>query len=138
MTSTAATNAAAIAAIIREGGDSSTISTTSNRRSLGSRKGLESTSMGTNSCFGNYLSRSNGGSNEEYTTARKTSADSAVDGEVDDGEVTEKGVSTKNRSRRASEGSQLIRGEGKRVSGELRCDTCGKGYKHSSCLTKHM
>ena len=43
----------------------------------------------------------------------------------------------KNRNRRASEGSYLIKGDSKK-SGDLRCDTCGKGYKHSSCLTKHM
>ena len=43
---------------------------------------------------------------------------------------------TKSRNRRASEGSHLIKGDKK--SGDLRCDTCGKGYKHSSCLTKHM
>lgn len=45
------------------------------------------------------------------------------------------GVS-KARVRRASEGSHL--GNGKRASGELRCEKCGKGYKHSSCLTKHL
>jgi hypothetical protein len=44
----------------------------------------------------------------------------------------------KNRNRRASEGSYLIKGEGKKSAAELRCDTCGKGYKHSSCLTKHL
>ena len=48
-----------------------------------------------------------------------------------------KGIN-KARARRASEGSHL-RKEGKRVpGGELRCDTCGKGYKHSSCLNKHL
>ena len=46
--------------------------------------------------------------------------------------------SLKPRARRASEGSYLSKGEGKRSSGELRCETCGKGYKHSSCLTKHL
>lgn len=46
------------------------------------------------------------------------------------------GSSTKARARRASEGSHL--GNGKRASGELRCEKCGKGYKHSSCLTKHL
>lgn len=45
-------------------------------------------------------------------------------------------TSTKNRNRRASEGSYLVKGSSKK--GELRCDTCGKGYKHSSCLTKHL
>jgi hypothetical protein len=48
--------------------------------------------------------------------------------------------STKSRARRASEGSRLTKGgEGKRQpSGELKCDKCGKGYKHSSCLQKHL
>ncbi|KAH8707597.1 hypothetical protein GQ44DRAFT_471276 [Phaeosphaeriaceae sp. PMI808] len=51
----------------------------------------------------------------------------------------EKGNS-KSRNRRASEGSRLSKGsEGKRQSGnDLRCEKCGKGYKHSSCLTKHL
>jgi hypothetical protein len=50
----------------------------------------------------------------------------------------EKGNS-KARNRRASEGSRLSKGEGKRPSGsDLRCEKCGKGYKHSSCLTKHL
>lgn len=50
----------------------------------------------------------------------------------------EKGNS-KARIRRASEGSRLSKGEGKRASGtELKCEKCGKGYKHSSCLTKHL
>jgi hypothetical protein len=50
----------------------------------------------------------------------------------------EKGNS-KSRIRRASEGTRLTKGEGKRTSGsELKCEKCGKGYKHSSCLTKHL
>lgn len=51
----------------------------------------------------------------------------------------EKGNS-KARNRRASEGAaRLLKGEGKRTSGsDLRCEKCGKGYKHSSCLTKHL
>ena len=48
------------------------------------------------------------------------------------------GHNARPRARRASEGSYLIKGDGKRASGELRCDQCGKGYKHSSCLTKHL
>lgn len=48
--------------------------------------------------------------------------------------------SSKSRMRRASEGSRLSgKGDSKRTSGsELRCEKCGKGYKHSSCLTKHL
>lgn len=50
----------------------------------------------------------------------------------------EKGNS-KSRIRRASEGSRLSKGDSKRASGsDLRCEKCGKGYKHSSCLTKHL
>ena len=45
---------------------------------------------------------------------------------------------SKQRARRASEGSHLTKGDSKRSSGELRCEKCGKGYKHSSCLTKHL
>ncbi|KAL9092987.1 MAG: hypothetical protein Q9165_004125 [Trypethelium subeluteriae] len=46
---------------------------------------------------------------------------------------------TKTQRRRASEGSRLIKGEGRRTaSGELKCEKCGKAYKHSSCLTKHL
>ena len=70
-----------------------------------------------------------------YTAAAKTEA-------VTDGPPLasmpehEKGNS-KSRIRRASEGSR--KAEGKRTSGsELRCEKCGKGYKHSSCLTKHL
>lgn len=48
----------------------------------------------------------------------------------------EKGNS-KNRIRRASEGSRLSKDK-KSAPGDLRCETCGKGYKHSSCLTKHL
>ncbi len=48
------------------------------------------------------------------------------------------GSMSKAKARRASEGSHLTKGEGKRASGELRCEQCGKGYKHSSCLTKHL
>ncbi|OTA90686.1 hypothetical protein M434DRAFT_366164 [Hypoxylon sp. CO27-5] len=42
------------------------------------------------------------------------------------------------RIRRASDGQPLTK-EGKKSNRiELRCDKCGKGYKHSSCLTKHL
>jgi hypothetical protein len=45
----------------------------------------------------------------------------------------------KSRIRRASEGQQLIKGDSKKGHpNDLRCEKCGKGYKHSSCLTKHL
>ena len=59
----------------------------------------------------------------------------AVDGLLP---IEKHGHGSKSRNRRASEGAHLTKSDGKRVSGELRCEKCGKGYKHSSCLTKHL
>jgi hypothetical protein len=42
----------------------------------------------------------------------------------------------KARMRRASDGQPLMK-EGRKNRVEVRCETCGKGYKHSSCLIKH-
>lgn len=51
----------------------------------------------------------------------------------------DKSAAAKARIRRASEGTRQAKGDGKRTSGsELKCEQCGKGYKHSSCLTKHL
>jgi len=44
----------------------------------------------------------------------------------------------KNRLRRASDGSTLSSSKKKGGNGDLKCETCGKAYKHSSCLTKHL
>lgn len=44
----------------------------------------------------------------------------------------------KTHARRASDGQPLIKDGRKSNRVELRCEQCGKGYKHSSCLTKHL
>lgn len=44
---------------------------------------------------------------------------------------------SKPKMRRASEGVRLTKKE-KAATGDLRCDQCGKAYKHGSCLTKHL
>ncbi|OAA38903.1 Zinc finger, C2H2-type/integrase, DNA-binding protein [Metarhizium rileyi] len=44
----------------------------------------------------------------------------------------------KARIRRASDGSPLLKEPKKSNRVEVRCDKCGKSYKHSSCLTKHL
>ncbi|KAI9795197.1 MAG: hypothetical protein M1816_000219 [Peltula sp. TS41687] len=86
------------------------------------------------------------------TTTEEKSSDKARDGHpvqrrksaINDGHSSLSGPpnsrnTIKTRSRRASEGSQLLRSERRRESGtELKCETCGKAYKHSGCLTKHM
>ena len=42
------------------------------------------------------------------------------------------------KSRRASEGAfGSVESHGHNKN-DLKCEKCGKGYKHSSCLTKHL
>ena len=52
--------------------------------------------------------------------------------------IAKVGDATKSRGRRASEGASLAKFDGKRTSGELKCEKCGKFYKHRSCLAKHL
>jgi hypothetical protein len=141
MTTTAAVNAAAaVAASLKDHGEPAGIPViASHRRALSGRKGSESTSMGATSGLSSYLSRSINAASPDSAAGRKHSPSSIDENTAVDGTgPVGKPISTKDRNRRASEGSHLMRGEGKRVSTELRCDQCGKGYKHSSCLTKHM
>ncbi|KAK6335649.1 hypothetical protein TWF696_002416 [Orbilia brochopaga] len=49
-------------------------------------------------------------------------------------EEAEHGVGAVRKGRRSSDGPE----EGHPAKGELKCEHCGKGYKHSSCLTKHL
>jgi hypothetical protein len=43
------------------------------------------------------------------------------------------------RTRRASEGQHLMKdGKKSNAASDLKCEKCGKGYKHSSCLSKHL
>jgi hypothetical protein len=65
--------------------------------------------------------------------------ESAIDDELNEDMDEEEHTGFKqSRMRRASEGQQLIK-DGKKANGsDLKCDKCGKGYKHSSCLSKHL
>lgn len=138
MTSTAVNNAAVIAAAIN-GADEKThgASVLSNRRSLtlrdnGDVRGNEP-AMADHSIGSMDDSRHAEDQVGGHTFSRDESA-------IDDVLVAEEsnGSNSKARARRASEGAYLSKVEGKRASGELRCEKCGKGYKHSSCLTKHL
>jgi hypothetical protein len=66
--------------------------------------------------------------------------ESAIEDDQNDEMDDEENVGfSKSRTRRASEGQQLIKGDSKKGHpNDLRCEKCGKGYKHSSCLTKHL
>lgn len=65
--------------------------------------------------------------------------DSAIDDEQNDRSSDEaERAFQKARIRRASDGQPLVKEGRKSNRPELRCEKCGKGYKHSSCLTKHL
>ena len=133
MNASAVNSAAAIAAALQDDGHKSSNRRSFNLKSTGGR-GLESNRDTSSSGDGWPLG--DGYGNEEHTRGQGMHDDSAV---ADDFLSTEHvSNSSKIKPRRASEGSYLTKGEGKRTSGELRCEKCGKGYKHSSCLTKHL
>lgn len=112
---------------MKEGGESLSLPMAAHRRSLGGRKGLESTSVGSPSGYASYLSRSVNSPSQEPVPRKSSPTGSEADGKA----------IPKGRNRRASEGAQM-KSDGKRNPAELRCDRCGKGYKHGSCLSKHM
>lgn len=64
-------------------------------------------------------------------------SDSAVD-DQESGSAEDNETSHKTLVRRGSD-SQPLAKEGRRFNRpEIHCQHCGKGYKHSSCLTKHL
>lgn len=151
MTSAAATNVAAMAAAIHEATEGSyDLGMPSNRRSMTSSrgvgpKGTEFASVGAAPGVSGYPLSENatgqGRASHAAGSAKYAGRDgSAVADDLPPSSTLENdATNNKGRGRRASEGAHLIKGEGKRISGgELRCDQCGKGYKHSSCLTKHL
>lgn len=65
--------------------------------------------------------------------------ESAIDDEANDASGDEElDKSLEARVRRASDGQPLAKDAKKSNRVEVRCEKCGKGYKHSSCLTKHL
>ena len=133
MNASVVNSAAAIAAALQDDGHKSSNRRSFNLKSTGSR-GLESNRDTSSS--GDRWPLGNGYGNDEHAREQAMRDDSAV---ADDFLPSEHvSNSSKTKARRASEGSYLTKGEGKRTSGELRCEKCGKGYKHSSCLTKHL
>ncbi|PHH63598.1 hypothetical protein CDD81_5690 [Ophiocordyceps australis] len=84
--------------------------------------------------FGNLPSPPSSLPSHKMTTDVK---ESAIDDEVQDASGEEGPLQA--RSRRASDGQPPTGKESKRSNRvEVRCEKCGKGYKHSSCLTKHL
>ena len=138
MNASAVNNVAAIAAALKdvdEKGSTSSKHGSLNLKTAASSRGLESSKYGS-STGDRYplggLADNNDNANEEAMDDEE----SILEGDFEPNENVTTG--SKARARRASEGSYLTKGEGKRSSGEVRCEKCGKGYKHSSCLTKHL
>jgi uncharacterized ferredoxin-like protein len=75
------------------------------------------------------------------TVSGKSDRDESAieDDQMEDMDEDDESEFNQARMRRASEGQHLIK-DGKKAgsAGDLKCDKCGKGYKHSSCLTKHL
>lgn len=66
------------------------------------------------------------------------SSDNAVDDQENISPEEAESSQQAARVRRASDGQPLVK-EGRKFNRpEIHCDKCGKGYKHSSCLNKHM
>ena len=143
MTSTVSNNAAAFKAAINSGASIQGTLGQKNRRSMPVKPSGSNRAM-------DLMSVDNGNQGEDKDTVlmnidntdnSNQGCGNAMGGSaVSDGQLlSERGdPGCKARIRRASEGAHLAKGESKRTSGELRCEKCGKGYKHSSCLTKHL
>lgn len=142
MTSSAVNNVAAIAAALHGADDKVYgVSLQANRRSLtlkhgGGNQGIEVTRIADSAGSTGHPSEGFYGQDGAPTVGKGLSRDeSAVaDGLLEDGSRS----MSRARLRRASEGALLSKHESKRASSELKCEKCGKGYKHSSCLTKHL
>lgn len=136
MTNTAA-NAAAMAAAIKEaGGDKVTPIATSSRRNTASKSAATRSAV-----VGSLPSPPASLPTHKFLLDGKMDVhESAIEDELNNASGDEGDNSAqKARIRRASDGQPLVK-EGSRKFNrvELKCETCGKGYKHSSCLTKHL
>jgi hypothetical protein len=74
------------------------------------------------------------------STGKLDRGESAIDDEQNDDDMDDEEETgfKQSRMRRASEGQHLMKDSKKAAGGDLKCDKCGKGYKHSSCLSKHL
>ena len=127
-----AVNSASIRAALQEDNQGNT-----SRRSWNVKAGVSSGGDAKHDSFSDIRQSLGQSFKDSGNTTRDTVSDeSAVADDLLPAEYTQSAGKTK--ARRASEGSYLTKGEVKRSSGELRCEKCGKGYKHSSCLTKHL
>ncbi|KAK3375316.1 hypothetical protein B0H63DRAFT_275742 [Podospora didyma] len=137
MTNTGA-NVAAVTAALNEGGDRAMALpiAVSSRRNTMSKNGLSRSAI-----VGSLPSPPASLPMHKFVTADGSvnMQDSAIDDELNGMSGDDEDPALHNAHlRRASDGQPLGKEGRKSSRPELRCDKCGKGYKHSSCLTKHL
>lgn len=132
-------NVAAMAAAVKEAGDNGFAMpmAPSTRRKSSSKSAPK---FGSLSNYPSPPSSLPNNKNSMATGLKSESGESAIDdAHHEDGVDDEEHSSANARTRRASEGQHMVKGKGKKSApGDIRCEKCGKGYKHSSCLTKHL
>ncbi|KAI1816057.1 hypothetical protein GGS20DRAFT_268822 [Poronia punctata] len=132
-------NAAAVVAALQEGGDkvaSLPIAVHARRSTMSMSK-----SAAARAAIAGSLPSPPGSlpSHRFALNAKAEGQESAIDDDSNDMSGNEGlGGFQKARIRRASDGQPLTKEGRKSNRVEVRCDKCGKGYKHSSCLTKHL
>lgn len=133
-----ASNVAAMVAAVREAGDNSLGMPIMNRRYTMSKNASARAALGSlpsppASLPGHRIRMNSTGKLDRGESAID---DEQIDDDMDDDEETD---FKQSRMRRASEGQHLMK-DGKKSNGggELKCNKCGKGYKHGSCLSKHL
>jgi len=136
VSSNASNVAVALAAAVREAGDTSLAMPIASRRGTMS-KGTSARSAALGSLPSPPASLPS--SRLKMRVGAKVDESAIDDDQIDDMEDEgEENEFSSLRIRRASEGQHLMKDGKKANSNDLKCDKCGKGYKHSSCLTKHL
>ncbi|RFU77187.1 c2h2 finger domain-containing [Trichoderma arundinaceum] len=132
---TPAANVAALTAAIRESEQSGAIPIAS-----GGRRNTTSKQVSVRAgLFDSLPSPPASLPNKSMLDAKREMQDSAIDDDSNELSADEAAAKfDQARIRRASDGQPLTKDGKKSNRVEVRCETCGKGYKHSSCLTKHL
>lgn len=136
MTNTGA-NAAVVAAALQEVGDQAMPLpiTVSARRNTMSKNGASRPAIaGSLPSPPASLPTHRFGATEDASVVQESAIEDDLNMSGDEGDLS----FDKSQVRRASDGQPLTKEGRKSNRPELRCETCGKGYKHSSCLTKHL
>lgn len=128
-------NMAAVTAALRDGEKTAAVPITN---ASGRRNTVSKTPSGRAGLVGSLPSPPSSLPSKGMVDVKREMSGSAIDDANDMSADDGGSKGQRARIRRASDGQPLTK-EGKKSNRvELRCEKCGKGYKHSSCLTKHL